>query len=262
MPEKSKKSELPLVRFCNEWNSLDLYPKLYPAYMVPASFPQDVAKAQISPKPEGAIELPEDRHNAEAIKAWLDSLFAPDGNFFVLQVMLLAVSRRGQIGVLDVMMSSPLYEVGNDLNYVNVETSLRGPSRRKSWVDVRKVRAYSKTLKTGSGDGERQPGEQILRFSKQLKSMVREGIKHTESKVWGDRKRAEASKDLQEMIDEIKAQGIPLKEWADSGKADAAVEGSVGIISFATMGIECRVTTRSTRAERKAFVAMARSVLG
>lgn len=251
-----------LERFCKEWNQFDFYPKLYPVHMVPETFAIDVAKAQIDLEVEKSVELPEDVQDADAFVEWLRGFSVDSQDLSIVPIQVAAVSRRGQVAVFDLEMSVGPSGYVDNFTDIKVHTMLTGYSRRKTWIDPVMLGRYQEWIesngKTHLGD---HADERIKLFQKALQSMIRAKIKDVEGKVARNNQRNVEKDLMQAMIDEIKDFGVPLKDLEDAKKIRAVIEEGVGTIEFNAQGIECKLTTKSSAVEKKAFADLIQAVM-
>ena len=251
-----------LGKFCDEWNEMDFYPKLYPVHMVPDDFAEEVARAQIDLEVENAVELPEDVQDADAFVKWLRGFSVDSQDLSIVPIQVAAVSRRGQVGVFDIEVSVGPTGYVDNFTDIKVQTMLSGFSRRKTWIDPVMLGKYKKWIESNRtahlGD---QAEERIDLFKKGLQAMIRAKLKDTKEKVARKNKRDMEADQLQSMIDEFKAMGVPLKDLKDSKALSLGVKEGLGEIEFKSKGIQCKVTTKATGVEKQAFADLISAVL-
>ena len=250
-----------LGKFCEEWNELDFYPKLYPVHMVPDDFAEEVAKAQIDLEVESAVELPENVQDADAFVKWLRGFSVDSQDLSIVPIQVAAVSRRGQVGVFDIEVSIGPSGYVDNFTDIKVQTMLSRFSRRKTWIDPVMLGKYKKWIESNRTEhlGD-QAEERINLFKKGLQAMIRAKLKDTEGKVVRKNKRDVEADQLQSMADEFKAMGVPLKSLQENKALDIGVKEGLGEIEFNSKGIRCKLTTKATQAEKKAFADLINAV--
>lgn len=252
-----------LEEFCVDWNRRSLYPKLYPVHMVPESFAVEVAKAQIDAQGESAIELPDDVQDAEQFLQWARSFEqeSPKNRHDIVPLQVAAVDRQNRVAVFATDIDVGPNGYADVFTQIKIETILTGFSRRKAWIDPKMLGDYDKYVSGASsfthiGDHAK---ERMKLFQKSLQAMIKAKLKDVQERMTRDNKKAEENDLLQEVIEDIKAEGIPLKELVEDKvlQFDTIVDGKgAGILEFKTKGFTCMLTTQSSKEERKGFSAM------
>lgn len=244
--------------FCHHWNRRGLYPTLYPVHLVPQSFAEDVAKAQVEGLDADTMALPDDMQSADQVIAWLRGHEVHDkSRVDVRAIQLAVVDRRHRIGVLDLNISFGDQGVHDTLTRIKVFTMLAGFSRRSTWIDPSQLSVLDRYDKSDVNNYlVAQVEERVKLFQKALQSMIKAKIKDVEGKIARKDQAIEQKDRLQALIEALETEGVPVGQMMVDKRLHTDVSQGMGVIEVKTKGISCTLTTEATQQERNAFSAM------
>lgn len=260
MSEKLTPRQL-MQQFCDEWNALSLSPALHPVIMVHESFANKVVASQLEGR-QGNIRLPEDPHNPEEVRDWLQ-VASNEGlsDFSTIPLQLLVVDAKRRMAVFDLDISSARDGYTDIFSHIKVIAPLREMSRRKTWIDPKDLPRYRSHL-----DGERSDRagvsakEEVERFQRALKAMVREKIKDVETGLALRQQKEKQTELVQELFNGLKDHGLPVKALVDDKRLRVDMDGGMGQVVFADKALSCALRTDASAIERRAFADLIKAV--
>lgn len=250
-----------LALFCQEWNALGRYPTLHPAAMVHENLSQKVALAQSEMAPQDKMSLPGNPHDAAEMSQWIKRHELEDDgrDFSIVPLQLVAVDRKGRMGLLDVFANVGKGGYQDPFARFEVYTYLSGRSLRKTWMDPNMFGAYH-DKKRGEDNSYRgdMAEERIKLFQKAMQAMIKDKIKDVEERQQKAQAANTAQAELQALIDHLKDECIDTKALADGKRLTINAESHPGSLTYRRDGLSVTLASNADPHEKDAVITLIR----
>lgn len=260
--ETTKKAAL--AQFCEDWNALGRFPTLHVISLVDEALSRQVALAQSEIAPKGTLSLPENPHSATQMTHWITSHQGNDtDDIDLLPLQVVAVDRRGRIGLLDVDVNVGKGGYRDTMTRIQVHTILSGYRLRNTWMDPAMFAAYhdKKSGKDTSYRGE-MAEDRIKLFQKSIQAMIKDIIRDAGESQKKAKKKDIAREELQSLIDYLKEHGINTQALAEARRLSIDTDSLPSHLTYQRDGLSVTLMSNADPHEKNAVMTLIRRFEG